>query len=161
MSLLTIHLATHSDQLNNKDWDLQGFSLTTTTTWQEFHVDNSYFEKEKCAWLSSITFKSKNALKLKQLKLNWEGKKIDTKKISASLYTKKDTNTQLVPLEKNLISDGTWDQDNQKLLFVLDEKLIATNKYYLVISFPDEIKHVMRNGFFKIDNNSLKIEYLN
>jgi len=140
---------------------LDGLSLSTTTTWHEFYIDDEYLQEENCAWLSSIQFKSKNAINLKELCLNWQGTLIQSNKLSASLYTKKETNNQLLPLEQNLICDGKWNKNNQEIIFLLDEKLIAVNKYYLVISFPENLKNHLKQGSFYISENELKLESIN
>lgn len=137
------------------------FCLHTTSTWYEFRQNyNDDFKKEIWAWISFITFKSKEAINLKELKLMWDGEKIKTQKISASLYQKKETSEEILkPIQENLICDGKWDKENQQIYFNLDEKLIATNKYYLVLNFPKKISSLLKNGKFILkDSNSLTIK---
>ena len=77
-------------------------------------------------------------MKLKRINLTWSGKPIKTYDISASLYHKKHFKNFPVPVEANLICDGKWDKNKQELVFELDEKLIATKEFYLILSFPAE-----------------------
>ncbi len=135
----------------------KNLSLNSTNTWHELNIDNSYLENQKTAWIGSIIFKSKNALKLEQLCLKWEGTFINTNKISASLYTKKEKDEILIPIEKNLVVDGEWNKTEQEITFKLDEKIIAINKYYLVVSFPEKIKPNLQKGSFNVCNNDLLI----
>jgi len=116
----------HDSKLNNNIWyqNLDNFSLNTTNTWCEFDLNHEALEEHTCAWIGSITFKSKNAFKLKRLNLKWTGKYINTNNISASLYQKKDRDNLLLPIEKNHISDGIWDKNKQQIIFDLNEKLV-------------------------------------
>jgi hypothetical protein len=137
-------------------------SLDTTSTWYEFHLNGSKLKKETYAWISFITFKSKQAISLKQLNFKWAGKLLNTDKISASLYQKKENNNEpIIPIEENLICDGKWNQKKQEIVFHLNEKLVALNKYYLVLSFPENFKPKIKNGEFILkDNRSIKLEKL-
>ena len=141
----------------------KNLSLNTTSTWYEFKQNNPELKKENWAWISFITFKSKQAINLKEINLKWSGKFLKTSKISASLYQKKETtNNILIPIQKNLVCDGKWDKKNQQIIFKLNEKLVAVNKYYLVLSFPEKIKFYLKNGNFVLpDNDSLKLERIN
>jgi len=135
-------------------------SLSITNTWREFQLKatNPYLQ-EKWAWMWSLTLKSKKALNLRQLNLQWRGEKIDT--IFASLYQKREKDLQLIPIEQNLVCDGMWDQKKQQLTFNLNEKIVATNKYYLVLSFAETLEPKIKKGTFTIPkNNSLKITRL-
>lgn len=128
---------------------LQTFcSLSTTSTWREFTLTPSIDElkNEKWVWTTLLTFKSKEAHKLETLTLSWTGKPIST--LSASLYQKQKYNDNLIPIEQNLVADGLWDEKKQKLTFSVNEKLIAINQYYLVLSFPSDKEHIVKNGKF-------------
>lgn len=145
----------YSFEQNN--WN-NNLSLCTTNTWYEFNFNQEKLE-QNWAWVGMITLKSKNALKLKKINLKWNGQALDAKTISASLYNKKERNDVVIPIEENLVCDGKWDEKNQQLVFYLDEKLIAVKKYYLMLSFPENIKNKLRQGEFVLsDNNSLQIK---
>ena len=135
-------------------------SLSITNTWREFQLKaTNPYHQEKWAWMWSLTLKSKKAVKLRQLNLQWQGEKINS--IFASLYQKRENDKQLIPIEKNLVCDGTWNIKKQQLTFNLNEKIIATNKYYLVLSFPQTLETTIKNGTFALPkNNSLKISRL-
>ena len=63
-----------------------------------------------------------------------------------------------MPVAKNLVCDGVWNKNRQEVMFQLNEKLIAVNKYHLVISFPNKIKGFIQKGSFNVSDDSLKIE---
>lgn len=135
-------------------------SLNTTTTWHEYKLNNPNLKRETCAWISFITFKSKQAFNLKRINLKWIGNFINTDKISASLYQKKENNNEpIIPIEENLVGDGKWNKKKQEIVFDLNEKLVALNKYYLVLSFPKNFKTKFRNGEFVLkDSKALTLE---
>lgn len=130
------------------------FSLHTTPTWKEYSTPQRTisFGKEKWAWKSSFTLKSKKPMKLTTLVLAWQGKPLTT--LAASLYQKKE-NAALIPIQKNLIGEGTWDKHKQQLLFTLNEKVVAVNKYHLVISYPKQLESLVKSGKFIIKNTNL------
>jgi len=123
-------------------------SLTATNTWKEYGLESTSAasKKEKGVWISSITLKSKEAFKLKKFKIQWVGERIDD--LSAALFVKKRSEPSVIPIEKNLICDGIWDQRNQQIIFFLNEKIIATNKYHLVLSFPQKLESNLKKGKF-------------
>jgi hypothetical protein len=136
-------------------------SLSTTNTWKEFSVapQLSKFKEEKLAWTWSLKLRTKQALKLKEINLQWIGDHID--KLYASLYQKRETDPVLIPIEENWVCDGTWNAKNQKILFKLDEKLVAVNNYYLVLSFPQKIEPKLKKGTFVLPaENHLKVAKL-
>jgi hypothetical protein len=127
-----------------------GLSLCSTATWRDFSLKNAddQFHHDRWAWTWSLTLKSKSAFKLHQLTLQWVGKKIDS--IYASFYQKKDCDPVLIPIQENLVSEGAWDNKTQRFVFAMDEKIVATNKYYLVLSFPQKIEDQVRQGTFVV-----------
>jgi hypothetical protein len=128
------------------------FQLCTTSTWKEFLSNDAVSEinQKKWAWVGLITMKSKIPLKLKTLNLHWLGKKIDS--LQASLYQKKETDPQLIPIQHNLVCDGTWDSIKQELSFNVDQKVVAINSYYLVLSFPKQEEKTIKTGQFSFQN---------
>ena len=131
--------------------NLSNFSLSTTTTWYEYTLSNtsSYsLNKDKLALTEQITLRNKQPILLKKLKLKWNGEKING--IYASLYTKKEYQDELVPIEENLLCDGFWNQGKQQIIFDINKKLVSLNKFYLVLRFPDQIEEKLKNGNFSI-----------
>lgn len=155
VSLMPFFLVSTLFVANANNFDLletttlnQHFSLKNTGTWEEFDIENRtlQFQDEKWAWIGSIIFKSKQALKLKKLNLQWVGEKLS--KIHASLYLKKDSEPNVIPIEENLVCDGIWDIENQQVKFNLNEKLVAVNKYCVVLSFSKYIESKLKAGKF-------------
>jgi hypothetical protein len=133
-------------------------SLSTTLTWQEFNLEhqNSYLQKKNSAWTALITIKSKEAKRLQQITLQWTGKRICS--MQASLYRKARSEQELIPIEENLVCDGNWNNQSQQITFALDEKIVAVNEYYLVLSFPKKIERKLRHGQFTLaQHNPLKL----
>lgn len=131
--------------------DLSNFSLRTTTTWYEYTLSNSTshsLDNGKLALTEQITLRNKQPIHLKKLKLKWNGEQIND--IYASLYTKKESQDELVPIEENLICDGFWNQGKQQLIFDINKKLVSLNKFYLVLRFPDQIEEKLKKGNFSV-----------
>lgn len=137
------------------------FSLSATVTWKDFTLSPSVdqFCPKRWVWTGMITLKSKEPVNLQELHLQWRGEKIE--KLQASLYQKKDTDRHLIPIQENLVCDGRWNAKKQNLTFFLDKKIIATNKYYLFLSFSEKDAPRVKHGAFVIpDKDSLKITAL-
>lgn len=131
----------------NEDF-CNNLSLITTTTFYEFTQNNEELNNDKWAWLGLITLRSRKTLKLKQISLRWNGESLDIKNLSASLYQKKHSEKILIPIEENFICDGHWDTKKQEISFEMDEKIVAVNKYYLVINFPEQFNAKIKSGSF-------------
>ena len=123
------------------------FSLKTTSTWQAFDdfLIPANKQKEKRALTVQITFRSKKALRLQEVALQWVGDPIEN--LTASLYKKREYDS-LKLIEKNMVSDGIWDSINQQIIFNMDEKLVAINKYYLILNFTKKIESKLKKGKF-------------
>ena len=130
-------------------------TFKTSQTWHEFHLKpyEKNFKFEKWVLRSLITFKSKDAVKLQALTLQWKGKNLNH--LSASLYIKKHANESLFPIEKNLVCDGTWNRTQQQIIFKLNEKIVAVNDYYLVLSFPRTLEPFVKHGTFSVTKTDL------
>lgn len=127
------------------------FSHTATTTWQEFSNEkNSAKDKKnkKWVWVSCITLKSKQAVKLKKITLKWCGEKIPN--LFASLFKKYKHADNVIPIERNLISDGSWNSEKQQIVFSLDNKVVATQRYYLVLNYAKGIEDTLKKGHFAL-----------
>jgi len=132
------------------------FSLSSTATWKEYVLATKAVKlpQEKWAWTGSLTLRSKEPLKLTSLVLKWHGEKIW--KLAASLYEKKKRDKAPIPIEDNLVCDGSWNPTAQQLLFSLEEKIIAVNQYHLVLSFPKHIEHKIKKGTFSVLSTKVK-----
>jgi hypothetical protein len=137
------------------------FQLCTTSTWKEFILNNNLpgFKQKKWAWIGLITMKSKIPLKLKTLNLQWYGNKIN--ELQASLYQKKEKDSVLIPIQKNLICDGIWNTKKQELSFNVDQKVVSINNYYLVLSFSKQEEAALKSGKFTLqDTKSINLSQL-
>ena len=126
------------------------FSLHSTATWREYSLKSPkiHFLKEKWAWAYSLVLKSKNPVKLTTITLQWKGNYIE--QLSASLYVKKERDRVVIPIQKNLVCDGIWEQKKQQLSFNINDKIIAVNKYHLLLSFPKNTEKILKKGIFVI-----------
>ncbi|HBS47775.1 TPA: hypothetical protein DEO28_01915 [Candidatus Dependentiae bacterium] len=154
--LLSFQIQTNlnSQILNEK------FSLKTTSLWQDLGEQNikTCNIKEKRALIFELIFRSKKVLNLKKITLKWSGEHIEN--IAASLYQKKEYDP-LMLIEKYFVSDGIWNKKKQEFTFLLDEKLVAINKYFLVLNFAKQFEERLKNGRFNLQNdNAIKICYL-
>ena len=77
-------------------------SLSTTLTWQDFNLEqrNTSLQKKQSAWTALITIRSKKAMRLLQINLQWTGELI--RSMHASLYRKARVNQELIPIEEKL-----------------------------------------------------------
>lgn len=128
------------------------FSLKTSSTWQEFtgaHVQGTKKSNEKRILVGEIKLKSKEIIFLDELKASWCGGKID--KMVASLYSKKITDRRSpIPIEDNLICDGTWNPTAKEFVFPVNKKLVASDTYYLMLHVPKKFEPQLKVGSFKI-----------
>jgi hypothetical protein len=132
------------------------FSLFSTSTWHQYPLSSNTvrFNKEMWAWTSSFILKSTKPLKLTNLVLDWKGKKLDN--VAAALYQKRE-HEALVPIEKNLVSQGHWDSKKQQMVFTLNEKIVAVNKYHLVVSYPKRLQNALKLGKFTVSDSSMNL----
>ncbi len=137
------------------------FSLSASTTWRDYTLAPSinHFNPNRWVWTGMITLKSTQPVNLQELQLKWLGEEIAT--LQASLYKKKESEYQLIPIQENLVCDGQWNAKTQNLTFFVDKKIVAVNKYYLVLNFAEKDVQKIKHGSFVIpQNNPMKITYL-
>ncbi len=106
--------------------------------------------------VGEITFRKrcKNCIKLDKLILKWHGKNIET--LCGSLYKKK--SKQFMPIEEQLVCDGTWNKRNQQLVLNFSNKmqtLGAADTFYLVLSIADDTAKIIKDGHFELINSGL------
>lgn len=127
--------------------------LKTIPTFCEFSQEykpNKHLKNDKWALIASVLLKSKVSLQLEQLTLQWRGKHLQG--LNASLYTKRETDKQLIPIEDNLICDGDWHEKEQRLIFHPDKKITAVDELFLVLSYPKGLEPHLKEGKFVFPN---------
>ena len=130
-------------------------SSYTSMTWKDYGDYKSKEEpKKKCALVSSIILKSKRALKLTCIKFRWNG--MPVKKLFASLFYKRERESDVVPIEENLIKDGVWDGKKQEVSFDLYEKIIAVKQGNIIATafHPELTRDIsLHKSFVKLVDN--------
>ena len=132
------------------------FSLTTKSTWQEYagakSKQSSGTALEKKVLVGQINLKSKEIMFLESLKACWQGGNIGG--VVASLYSKKITDHKnMVPIEANLICDGTWNPKKKEFIFPVNKKLVASDTYYLMLHINKKCEPMLKAGSFQIESN--------
>lgn len=131
--------------------------LSVTSEWKDLD-EQEKAKKFGGRWVhvATLTIKkrSKDLVKLSELDLKWHGKKIPH--LAGSLYRKSNTG-ELVPVEENLISDGTWNSKQQILQLKFEDKqyLQPTNSFCLVLTVPQELEPALKHGYFDLLPHSL------
>lgn len=131
--------------------------LSVTSEWKDLD-EQEKAQKFGGRWVHVATLiikkRSNDLVKLSELDLKWHGQKIT--QLSGSLY-KKNVNHELVPIEENLISDGTWNSNKQilQLKFEDTQYLQPTNSFCLVLTVPQELEPALKNGYFDLLPHSL------
>lgn len=128
------------------------FSLKASSTWREFASSPSQRNKkthDKRILIGEIKLKSKEIMFLEELKASWCGGNIGT--MVASLYSKKITDRRSpIPIDDNLICDGTWNPEAKEFVFPVNKKLVASDTYYLMLHVPKKFESQLKVGSFKI-----------
>ncbi len=129
-------------------------------TWQNLDEGQSITAQQAFGgkWIlaATITFKRKSAddIYVSLLDLSWQG--IPLTKLNATLF-RCDLDKPFVPLEENVVADGTWSQDKQMLRFSFKEKerLQATHTFGLVLTVPSDLETTIKTGYFNLVPTSL------
>jgi hypothetical protein len=107
--------------------------------------------------VGSITFKKrcKDPIYMDTITLHWNGDNIDH--LIASLYKKNRDKELFLPIEENVICDGIWNPTKQNLILHFDEKenLAPTTIFYLVLTVPEELETILKNGSFSLEEHCL------
>lgn len=152
VSLLSLSCITHTED----------FKLIVKPHWHNLESNSVKTQKFGGKWIlaGSITFhkKAKEQVDLTKLYLQWKGPFLDT--LLASLYHK-NPDKNFMPIQDNLICDGTWCKNQQTLKLTFDKihSLRPTNTFYLVLTIPEKLESVMRNGHFEIMQQTLPHPY--
>ena len=130
-------------------------SLKTTSTWHDFgeHHQPSTKQVEKCILTELLSFRCKKAYLLKKIILHWTGEPLSN--LSATLYKKRNKENLLL-VEKNLVSDGIWDEHKQEITFPMNEKIVSLTTYYLVLNIPFKYEKILKNGTFLLPTNKIE-----
>jgi len=110
--------------------------------------DHGQLHEKKWAWTSDIVLKSPLAINGTSFILRWHGRKIPN--LFASLFKKKSSDQSIIPIEQNLIGDGHWNSKKQEIMFTLNSKIVATNRYHLVLNFSPSLEKQLRSGHFSL-----------
>lgn len=138
------------------------FSLILESKWEDLEHNPEKTKLFGSQWILAgiITFKKKpnESVSLCQLHLSWHGNHIE--KMSGSIY-KKEPDKPFMPIEENLICDGTWSSSKQAFMFNFDKshKLGPTNNYYLVLTVPLAMKSSLQGGYFSLESECLPEQY--
>lgn len=105
----------------------------------------------------SITFKKrcKDPICIETINLHWNGDPLDN--LIASLYRKNLEKELFLPIEDNLVCDGAWNKTKQMLVLNFNEKenLAPTTVFYLVLTVPETIEPILKQGSFCLDGQCL------
>ena len=161
LALGTIHLASPSDTQHKDD-----FAVSLESTWHCLDDSNGSCAQFGGKWvlIGNITFRKKSvkdSIHLNQLKLHWNGPFIST--LSASLYKKNfdPTKKEFLPIDDYLICDGCWNNNKQTLSLNFDERQIlgAVEVFYVVLTVPDRLESILRQGSFSLEKNELPLPF--
>lgn len=126
--------------------------------WDNLEKNNMIERDLGGRWIlvGSITFHktSKEVAKLSRISLEWHGNHIDH--LSGSLY-KKNSEKRFMPIEENLVCDGSWNKRNQRLTLDFHDRkqtLGPRNIFYLVFTVPEAIEPKLKTGYFSLSDTN-------
>ena len=146
-----------------KPTPLDNFDIIIASTWEHLEEQDKHSQRFTGKWikLGTITFKKNSNVNvhLDEIDLLWKGDKIDS--LEATLYKQKISNKSFLPIEENLICDGTWRKDKQELLLKFNkrESLASTNIFHLVITVSENLEKQLTNGEFELKAHCLPEPY--
>lgn len=138
------------------------FKVIVKAKWKNLDSNPQRIKRFGGKWIlaGSITFKKRSPemVFLDEIQLTWKGKNID--KLMGSLYEKNNMSLFL-PIEKYLVCDSMWKQSTQQLFLRFNRPLTlgAVNTFYLVLTVPEELETVLKNGRFSIEQDGLPLPY--
>lgn len=134
-------------------------SISMEPCWNNLEQKNTKQEIFGGQWIliGSITFRkrSKEEIKLDHIRLSWHGDKIE--RLNGSLYTKH-PHKKFIPIEENLLCDGTWDTVSQNLILDFSNRkqtLGAINIFYIVLTVPEQLEPTLKKGHFSLTKSYL------
>lgn len=137
---------------------LENFDIVLKSKWQELCTNDNKCSALGGKWIlaGSITFKkgSKEPVCVNEINLRWHGEKLNN--LIASLY-RKNVSKNFLAIEENLICDGIWNEKKQTLILNFNEKenLGTTTTFYLVLTIPEAMEPILKNGYFDIESAGL------
>ncbi len=138
------------------------FKVLVEPKWHNLETDTDRTKLFGGKWIlaGSITFKKRSteAVFLDGIQLSWKGANIE--QLTGSLYEKNETGAFL-PIEKNCVCDSSWKKSTQQLFLHFDHPLTlgAINTFYLVLTVPENIEPILKNGSFHIEQAGLPLPY--
>lgn len=142
--------------------DQEPFKVVLQAKWENLDTNPQRVKQFGGKWIvvGSITFKKRSSetLFLSNLKLTWEGEEIP--KLVGSLYEKNDLHPFL-PIEKYLLSDGSWKRSTQEMVLKFRRPLTLgpVNTLYLVLTVPEQLEERLKKGTFKLEHVGLPVHY--
>ena len=134
------------------------FNIIVEPSWKDLEQNAEYAKKFGGKWILAgcIIFKKRaqDKVHLDRIYLQWDGPKIDN--LIGSLYTS-ESHEEFIPIQDNLVCDGCWNNNQQKLLFNFEEEQLLTfkNYYFLVLTVRDEVEPVLKKGKFNLVTTTL------
>lgn len=144
--------------ISSASFCMHDFSITLEPIWKDLESNQAATQQFGGKWIliGSITFKKKSGetVFLHNLRLQWKGSAITT--LFGTLYKKVDGKTFL-PLEENMICDGTWYPHDQSLVLNFNKKITLgiSNTFYLVLTVPEDVEQQLKKGYFALDEKML------
>lgn len=137
---------------------VEDFDITIKAKWCDLDGNCTKSADFGGKWIlvGSITFKkrSKDPIYIENITLHWNGEPIDN--LVGSLY-KKNLDKDFLPIEENLMCDSIWNKTKQQLILNFDERenLGPTTIFYLVLTVPETLEPLLKNGSFCIEETCL------
>lgn len=138
------------------------FTITLDPTWKILECDQDKCKQFGGKWIiiGSIMFKkkAKEPVNLTRLHLHWTGAHLDT--LVGSLYQKQE-DKDFLAIQENLVCDGMWNAPTQTLDFNFDKKrtLGLTNIFYVVLTIPEQLEPVLKQGSFELVTHHLPEQF--
>jgi hypothetical protein len=138
------------------------FKVIVEPHWHNLEQNEKRTEEFGGKWIlaGSITFKKhcKDAVFLDNIQLSWKGEKIDH--LIGSLYEKNEAG-EFLPIDKYLVCDSCWKKSTQELFLRFNRPctLGAINTFYLVLTVPEKLEPILKNGSFYVEQAGLPLPY--
>jgi hypothetical protein len=132
-------------------------TITLNPSWQKLGHGKAAKSGFGGSWIHAGTMVIKKKLNeniyLARASFNWRGKTLPV--LHASLYRK--NGEPFLPIDNNLVSDGTWKAHQQLLTFTFDERqlLDPVTTFYLVLTVPPHLEQRIKEGRFDLAIESL------
>lgn len=139
-----------------------GYEFKIEKHWENLEKDskNSTLFGSMWIWAGTVTFKKRPPEKilLDNLTLQWKGKHIGN--LTGTLF-RKEPSKPFLPLEHNVVSDGTWNTQKQTFTFPFkkQEPLHPTDTFCLVLAVAKNLETTLQEGSFVIEPKTLPIAF--